>query len=371
MDEMDALNARVQLLEDQLGQQQNLLGQYNNLLQQARGAIDVQQNQLQINAAAVGAAAAGGGGAPHPRTFVKPPKFGNTKGEEWFAFRQLFEQIAVLNRYDDASARLTLATCMSGTAVFATTEINPRANNLDLAGMLNLYEGKFMSAPASELARMEFEGAHQRAKESEIVWHSRLRTLHTRAYPNVQDPMQMLRKFHMGLRNQEMKTHVYRARPATYDEALEAAQNERACQILSKATKGGANVFLGGKDIEDLMDIDSIAAFLDPNKAECFECHQVGHIKKFCPELKKKREAKTPPSNSAAGGKPPARRNWRNNSFKKQFQKTDRMGRTNLLASLAEALLKDDEAVDDDKEEEDEEKDGDEKEDEDEDPDFQ
>lgn len=332
---------------DELIRQQEVINEQAGTILTAHGAVAAQN--------AIIAALPHGGQAA--RTLVKPPRFANKKDDEWYVFRKQFDRVRLLNRYGENEAKLTLASCMDGAAAQAVTDIAPDDNDVDFEAMLNAYEAMFMSAPAGELARIEFDGATQRPKENEVSWHARLRTLHTRAYPDVGDQTQLVRRFQLGLRNPGMREHVFRAHPADYNDALAAAQDERAVIILGKATRAGSSLFLGGKDAEEMMEIDALlGAMLDPSKAECFNCGEVGHFRRNCRKPLKKAgysggvNATAANKNSVSGpgrGKPEEGRRPPNRNFV-AGRYPPRL-RRKMLAGIADIIRED---ADDDENEE-------------------
>lgn len=230
-----------------------------------------------------GGAGAGGqappqGGAPPPRpaqerlqTIVRPTPFEYKTAEAWPAWRVHFQSVQRTNDWPDVTARHALQACMQGTAANTVMDIDPM-NYFTLAAMLDAYEERFLPAALSQLAKQEFDAAHQRNRESVLEWHARLRSLFRRAYPNTLDQTQLIRRFMLGVNNEEVQKAVLRDDPQNYARALQVAQNERAVLNAAKGAQSRlpapANAMVTAVSKEDAI---------------CHACGVKGHFKRDCP----------------------------------------------------------------------------------------
>ena len=303
--------------------EQRSMLQHDQLREQA-GALEAQALQLGVRRPDAD---------PPARTLMKGRKFSARKEDEWYVFRRQFEELMATNRYNDREARTALFLSMDGAAATAVVDIDPGRRNYDITDMLNEYESVFLSAPASELARIEFDQASQRDKETDVHWHGRLRVLGNRARPNgpgLED--ELIRKFYIGLRNPDMREQVYRAHPATYTLALGAAHAERAVVIMKAATRSGANPLL--RNHADAMEVDSLlGAVMDPTKLTCFRCGEKGHFRRNCQATPKMADLHHAQREKAFANAGPRQDNAGGHTGR-----PDRRGRQTLIAALHKAL---------------------------------
>lgn len=219
------------------------------------------------------------------RASQKIDKFGNGPSDDWLVFKHHVETVCRLNGYDDLQSRLALSASMTGKAALATLDIDPRqvvdGADITFRQLLALFEARFLPGSASQMARIRFDAARQGPQEVVLEFHSRLRALHNKAYPNMRDEVNLIRKFTMGLRRKELRMQVMRSNPATYAAALELAQNEASVLQMVKVTELGAS--LTG---EEPMEIGSLD---EPQQraGDCHFCEGQGHWKRDCPLWKK------------------------------------------------------------------------------------
>ena len=69
------------------------------------------------------------------------------------------------------------------------------------AGLLDLFEGRFILQVATQRARAEFKNAGQLSQETILQWHTRLRECFSHAFLNhaVQDDQQLIEMFVEGI----------------------------------------------------------------------------------------------------------------------------------------------------------------------------
>jgi hypothetical protein len=95
-----------------------------------------------------------GGGAGH-----KTSKFSSTEGTEWRIWRRNFEQTIQINRWANEKCQHEAAAAMESTTAELTSDIPAHVAGRPVADMLNLYESRFLPAPAGQLAAAQFQTA--------------------------------------------------------------------------------------------------------------------------------------------------------------------------------------------------------------------
>lgn len=195
------------------------------------------------------------------------------KREDWMDWRDAYLRAVRANRWDDETARLALAGHMIGVAGATITDIDPMDYGC-LADLLVAYDARFLPPASSQLARQRFDVATQLAKEPELLFHTRLRTLHSRAFPGALDEVHLIRRFVTGLNTPAVQRQVLRINPRTYRHALEVAQNERA--VVNATAVAQSRVPPPGRSApEDLFNL--------AGESRCHECQEVGHFRRNCP----------------------------------------------------------------------------------------
>ena len=234
--------------------------------------------------------------------------FGNEEDESWIVWKSHFQNISALNGFTDHEQRLALAGAMKGKAALATLDINVQqpidGQMPTIALVLDLYQARFLPAAASQLARVKFDVARQGTTESILNFHGRLRALYNEAYPDAADHVLLIRKFITGLRRRELRMQAMRVGADTYQQALEAAQNESSVQQLSKVHELGAapagdepmeiGAIQSGKknatNNNNNYSLSNNGGSYNTNnnrKDKCHFCQKVGHWKRDCGLLKR------------------------------------------------------------------------------------
>jgi hypothetical protein len=198
----------------------------------------------------------------------------------------------------------------------------------------------FLPAAASATAQTRYDQAQQLPKETVLAFHSRLKALYNRAYPANQNEMALVRKFISSLRGgNSVKGEIMRAKPRTYQAALEAAMEEVSIVDELKNTQAG-HAIGGARGDDEAMDISA----LSESEAYCFRCKKKGHFKRNCPDVPKTSgggRATTGTVTRNTGARPKEgnkeeKPRWKN--FRKQVE-----GMRKALAALEEGNDDDDE----------------------------
>ncbi len=240
--------------------------------------------------------------AVRPRQGQKPPTYSSGDAADWITFRRTWELVAEANHWDDDTKVMQLGAAIEGQAARISADIDPRFDPTGLPwlpnALMQAYEGRFLPAAASCLSLAHFTEARQGASESALLWAGRLRELFTRARPgtDVETSGECITKFIMALHNSKVKTAVFDAAPATLTAASEAAANKEASLAILHGTFKGSHLHTmsaaGGSNTsssdEDGEDAAIVAA---RRKVRCYNCDKLGHYKRDCPKLSKKKRA--------------------------------------------------------------------------------
>ena len=230
-----------------------------------------------------------------PLNIVKVSPFFFDGKEDWLCWRRHFNRVCEANEWNEATSMSVLSSSIRGRAATTTMDIDD-AGILHLPDLLDAYEERFLPVAASQIAESRFEAAKQSTKESISDWHARLRAIWMRAYPNEDPGRQMIRKFNLGILHTGIQHQAIRANAQTYQEALEAAQNELSVVMvthLNRTGEGKANLGL------EPMDISSISAI--EAESDCHHCNLKGHYKRNCPSLSQVEKMKLQPKAGRKG----------------------------------------------------------------------
>ena len=202
--------------------------------------------QLQQLIDAVGAAA---GNRPASR---KVPEFSSADPNEWQTWEENFLLIVAINGWDNRRARRELAAAMTGIAKTYVRDIDVGdvAAAAPIADQLTLYRARFMPEAAGDMARVTIRDACRTEGETVQGWHARLRALWVRAYPDLDanglnNNKDLIEKFALGLADDYVTSEVWKARPATYADALTVANNMDAARMVLESRRPGSTAHLG------------------------------------------------------------------------------------------------------------------------------
>ncbi len=185
----------------------------------------------------------------------KTEKFSSGDGVEWATWRDHFEVVRRINNWNNARARQEIAASVIGSAKMMVQDIDIGDQGVDphdYTELLDEYEARFLPAAASDAARVEITTTTQDEGETVLAYHSRMRHLYRRAYPalgghQVEASRQLIDLFIRGLRNQTVSQDTWKARPATYNQALQHATNMQSAydvyhpQTVTVKTEPGLN----------------------------------------------------------------------------------------------------------------------------------
>jgi predicted ATP-grasp superfamily ATP-dependent carboligase len=112
----------------------------------------------------------------------KTAKFSSAEGTEWRIWRRNSEQTIHINGWANERQQREAAAAMETKAAEFTSFIPAYVAGRAIADMLNLYESRFLSAAAGQLAAAQFQTAAQMDGEQIAVWHALLRTIFERIF---------------------------------------------------------------------------------------------------------------------------------------------------------------------------------------------
>lgn len=220
------------------GQQQVNLGpdQFAQMMMQAIDRL----RPLQINNNQVG------GGVVQPGNQggqLKPPRLESLDPESFLVWKRNFQDVAALNNWEVARAKLMARASLFGDAAAACHTIALGGEERPLAELLDAYENRILTPAASTMAESLFEQAAQLPGESVNKFHSRLRSLFVRAYPDLLPQLEtrreLIKRFLAGLSNGQIRLHAKSHNPLTYTAACEHASQYEAVLLSEKQPGGG------------------------------------------------------------------------------------------------------------------------------------
>ena len=197
-------------------------------------------------------------------------------------WRRNFVTIIAINGWADLRARRDANLVMEGAANWAVSDLNVETfTNVTLT--LDAYEERFIPRAAAQLARAEFDRARQASNETVLQWHTRLREIFSRAYPEraATADRPLIDKFTIGLVDSALARHMLDHQPATFAQALQMAQSKQAMEDLmaaqypSQAPSLSAMSHQGGRPA---------------GTSGCWYCQEPGHQRSDCSKFMQQTE---------------------------------------------------------------------------------
>ena len=223
---------------------------------------------------------------------VRPKELSKCDAKSWKNWRASFETAVSINRWSNFTARQQLAYAMSGSARETVAHVptgadaaNPGAAQ-PVDALLDLYEAKFCPASAGRMAEAEYNLATQMEDETVQLWSNRLLALFSTAYPNraadFDNARDLVSKFVDRLVSPEMRKQVNLSAPATYTEALEAANVVQASVIVTQAPGRSHRGPSTSKAGLYAMAERSTEGGRKEETRHCYRCNRPGHLAKDC-----------------------------------------------------------------------------------------
>ena len=263
----------------------------------------------------------------------------------WQAFHSKFRKYAGILEWSEAEKRDYLCLCLTDKAS-EFYALNTDKQEVTYAEMVEKLEKRFGFRELPETAMVNFSGAQQGADETLDDWADRVLTIAGKAFRELPDQFmvnQSILRFCTGAREKEAGEQVINKKPATMEEALdkmkwaihthnmvygksrsirkvEARETPAVSEVRTTAGINQSNAGQGSnKDrmdklearmgrLEDKVDKleealtrsfekfermisrisrrPSVSPSRDNKEATCYGCHQQGHLKRDCPQLR-------------------------------------------------------------------------------------
>ncbi len=214
--------------------------------------------------------------------------------KDWENFKSQFSlMLEGKAHWDEAKKKRELKLSLKGPALDAIKDIllapDPATPNVPTcADILTAYERRFVTARHSDVARAEYRTAAQLPDETEMNYHSRMRSLFIRASddpnPDVDGGTQgrdLREKFILGLRDDEVSKQMLMNRPGTYAECLEMAERLTAAAALFRSNKKGkGGIHHLDKPTKNDQAVNNLGAGSFDGK--CNFCQIEGHMERQC-----------------------------------------------------------------------------------------
>lgn len=255
---------------------------------------------------------------------------------KWKSFLAQFKNLMVLNAWEADRAKLILQTSVTEAAGRAVEHISfDKKDTVDEA--LEKYGQVFINPASQHLYRAQFEKAQRDSGEELIMWHTRLRELFSKAYPDevgrtMEKSDKLKQRFVMGIRDKSISLTLHASetyQTATYTELLTRAQNYQGTALLCSSSYGSHVSAIEGQ--QDRKDRYAIQALSKPGpgdkrfrsgSVQCYNCRKYGHIARECRQRpnnnRRSNTTRTKPWNDRFRPKP---QEWKNPSGRKPFQK--------------------------------------------------
>ena len=227
----------------------------------------------------------------------KPATFDGTSSFQDYLVQ--FNMVGDLNRWDEETKAMELATSLRGAAQTVLSDLRPEQRR-DYQQLVCALTARFEPTNQTELYRAQIKGRLRKRSETVQELATDIKRLVRRAYPQATIDLrdQISRDcFIDSLNEHELEWFVYQGKPKTVDEAMQLALEFEAFQA---GRKKAANVRQCTKDDSstDSFDPSKIlhrleslekqfeAVLKQSNNIICHKCRSRGHKAKDCPQNK-------------------------------------------------------------------------------------
>ena len=222
--------------------------------------------------------------------------FSSAVADEWLDWKRHFISISRMAGWNDMKCRHELSTSLRGQAgrmcediqALADPEPGEPDHGQTIAIMLEQCQRKFIPVNATDAARTEFDTAKMDHSETLTLWHSRLKTTFLRGYPTlvnvVQHDPNLLKKYILGVHDEEIRRLTLHDRPQTYDDALAFASNH----LAAKQALDGAVMGMGNLKIKPPVPLAAAINALEKGQSKtrrdgtCHFCESPDHYRADC-----------------------------------------------------------------------------------------
>ena len=223
---------------------------------------------------------------------TKLPALSSGSAEDWYLWRDHFENVHLKAKWDARTARLRALGAMHGTARKMVRRIDlelPEDGSQPgpVKDLLDAYEEVFQPPLAREYLLEEFRAAVQREEETVVAFSARVADTFVRLYPdradNADKDEQLYHVFKEGLRIPEVQNRVRDGEYKSLTDMVAAAQ--RAEVNVAKNIQKETGILPRNLAIEKA--ICAMSAKQGPSPAQfsgkCYICSASGHRAADCP----------------------------------------------------------------------------------------
>lgn len=234
---------------------------------------------------------------PKPKE-VSPPTLSDVDPIKWVTFHKAFSRVALLNQWSDDRAKLMLQTSLQDAAARAVEHVTFRGSD-KLQDAIDKLSVIFINPASTQLYKTKFKDASRSPGEELIMWHTRVREMFMRAYPQVQNQEEnedLKERFVLGLRNRSLTQTLLSAEnytTMTFTELLTRAQNLQGsllqCQRSYPDVAAIRSPGNGSSTTASAIAAINGSGNRKSSNVTCYHCDRPGHVISECRNFEKAR----------------------------------------------------------------------------------